>query len=262
MKIKQRGEEKSTSTIDVKAVSTLIWAAASVAIAVGVFKTGATIKHLPMFKLQTVEISGAKNTQREAILSVAGLSEGVNLLSLKMSEIRSAVEALPWIENAEIGRQFPSKILIKVKEREPAFILRLEKDLFYLSSDARVIEAPLEQGLDFAVVTGISQSEIETDGFPRKSFLSLLSVLETGGLGDEPSEIHMDPVEGFIVYTAETGGMGVKFGFSDFSERMNKLKKLKRHLEKRSRAAYAINLTYEDKIIARLTPEERKGSRQ
>jgi len=239
-----------------------IWAIACASIAVGLVLAGRALKRLPMLELQTVEISGLKRTRRETVIEAAGLFEGINLLRIDLIAVKKAAESLPWIESAETARQFPSTILLEVKEREPSFLIRLDKELFYLTSGGNVIRTPLDQGLDFPVVTGMTAAEVEGEGDKRKAFLSLTSVLARDGLGSELSEIHMDPTDGLIVYTAETGGTGVRFGFSNFLQRMEKLKKLKRHLEKRNRSAYAIDLTYGDRIIARLTPEEEKGGRQ
>jgi hypothetical protein len=150
--------------------------------------------------------------------------------------------------------------VVAVAEWEPRYLVRLDR-LYYLTREAHVVHAPLDQGLDFPVVTGLGWADLEGEGPLRPALVELLALLDAGALQDDVSEIHADPEEGFTLYTAANGGTGIRLGREDLEEKLRRLGRLRRHLARRGKAAYCVNLADEDKIVARLQPTDGKGAK-
>ncbi len=210
--------------------------------------------------LEDVRVEGLERTDVAAVLRAAGLGVGGSVLSVDVDRVRQAVEALPWVRRARVLRQMPSGLRIEVEEWVPRHLVRLDK-LYYLTGEGHVVRTALDRGRDYAVVTGLTAAQLEAPGPLRDALLELMAALDRGELADEPGEIHVDAAQGFTLYTPADGGAGIRLGFGDFDGKFERLKRLRRHLEKRGQAAYAVNLSHDDKIIARLvSPAEGKAT--
>lgn len=211
------------------------------------------------FVLQSVRVEGAWRVSPEEVVRASGLQTGTSLLGVDVERTRRLVEALPWVRQARVVRQIPSTVTVEIKEWEPRCLVRLDR-LYYLTKEGHVVQAALDQGLDYPVVTGMQWADLEGAGPLREALLRLLETLDRDPLGKELSEVHADPVEGFTVYTSAHGGTGVELGLDGLDEKLRSLSRLQRHLEKRAQVAYRVDLSDQDKIVARLAPAAPKGA--
>lgn len=241
-------------------VGAFAWALAIVVMGAALYAGYRAAPGLSPFVLETIRIEGNERTSAEDVIGAAGLRTGMTLFGVDVGAVRRALEQLPWVRRARVMRQIPSTLTLSLEEWAPRYLVRLDR-LYYLTEEGHVVRAPLDQGLDYAVVTGLSWANLEGDGPLRTALLELLAMLDRGELGEEPSEIHADPAAGFTLYTPSNGGTGIQIGLSEFEEKFRRLARLRRHLERRKQAAYAVDLTCEGKIVARLLPSEGRDSR-
>lgn len=69
--------------------------------------------------LREVAVEGNRVWDRKAILKTAGLELGVKLPLVPARKVEAALRALPGIESAEVRREWPSRLRIRVVERQP-----------------------------------------------------------------------------------------------------------------------------------------------
>jgi cell division septal protein FtsQ len=69
--------------------------------------------------LRDVEVPGNRLWDRKAILEKAGVELGVRLFAVPVRKVEAAVASLPGIAGAEVERAWPSRLVIKVVERQP-----------------------------------------------------------------------------------------------------------------------------------------------
>jgi len=241
-------------------VFAFLWILASAGLAVALYAGVRAGAAWSPFVLQAVRIDGAVRQSPDEVIQAAGLQTGLGLFQVDVASARRQVGGLPWVRRARVVRQLPSTVVVAVEEWEPRYLVRLDR-LYYLTAEAHVVQAPLDQGLDFPVVTGLGWADLEGEGPLRPALVELLALIEQGVLGDEVSEIHSDPDEGFTLYTAENGGTGIRLGREDLDEKLRRLGRLRRHLARRGQAAFSVNLADEGKIVARLLPTEGKRAR-
>jgi cell division protein FtsQ len=72
-----------------------------------------------LLALRDVEVVGNTRVAKAAILAKAGLELGEKLPWLKLAAAESAVRAIPGVGEVEIRRMYPSRIEIRVKEKQP-----------------------------------------------------------------------------------------------------------------------------------------------
>ncbi|GEM_PF-1692249 len=69
--------------------------------------------------LRQVDVVGNHLLGKEAILEKAGLELGVKLPSVPVGKVEAALLSLPGVDEVDVRRIFPSRIEIRVKEKEP-----------------------------------------------------------------------------------------------------------------------------------------------
>ncbi|MEP6483589.1 MAG: cell division protein FtsQ/DivIB [Rudaea sp.] len=98
----------------------LSWSIALVLIAlpvVGVLNGWFATDRWPV-KFLTVEAE-YDHVSAEQIRAAAATHLGTGFFALNLEDVRSAVAALPWIENVEARKQWPDTLVLKVRERQP-----------------------------------------------------------------------------------------------------------------------------------------------
>ena len=56
------------------------------------------------------------------------LSENLGLLQIDMTTVKDTLESYPQIKEASVEREFPSKLCVRVRERVPAFRMKLKQE--------------------------------------------------------------------------------------------------------------------------------------
>jgi len=131
-----------------------------------------------------------------------------------------------------------------------------------MTPEANVVDAPLDSGLDYPGVAGLGWVQFDAPGPFRDELLTLLSYLEEGAFGGRLDEIHADPDEGFTLYGAEPRPYARHLGRGDIGEKFARLGRLRRTLTSREQFARSADLSFEDRIVARLEPLRPLGATQ
>ncbi len=84
------------------------------------------------FELKKIEVIGNKMVPTEEILKNCNIEMGTNIFSLNLKKILERVKnTSSWIEEVTITRNFPDKIIVKIKERSPYYWVSVKGKLFY-----------------------------------------------------------------------------------------------------------------------------------
>ena len=98
-----------------------------------------------------IEVQGASQYSDQEIIEASGIATGDNLFFLNrftaISRIRSK---LPYVEEAQVTRVFPNKVIITVSESAKIAFVRLDTDLWALDRGCKVLEK-----LDSAAADGL-----------------------------------------------------------------------------------------------------------
>jgi len=117
------------------------------------------------FQITAVKIDGNRMTSKEQIAALSRVDIHSNLLDINVPQVQSLLESHPWIAKAEVIRDWPNRLLINLKEKNPVALLNRETGLFYLDSRGQIIAtANPSQELDFPVITGLENFPFNTTG--------------------------------------------------------------------------------------------------
>ena len=107
------------------------------------------------FSLELVKFKGDKYIGQAQLVEELGLFDGIPILALDLNELRSEIKTRNWVKDAEITRVLPSKLEIKITEREPLAIWQFQKQLFLIDEEGIVLtNLDAAEGLPFPLIVG------------------------------------------------------------------------------------------------------------
>ncbi len=98
------------------------------------------IIHLPLFDIDKISVKGNTNVSNEDIIKISKIKKGDGLYSLDVEELSARVSKLPRIESCEIEKDYPSRVIVKVKERAPLIYLPYKDKNIIVDKDGICID--------------------------------------------------------------------------------------------------------------------------
>jgi cell division protein FtsQ len=90
--------------------------------------------------VQGVEIDGLEKLEEERVAAAAAVPLGEPLATVDLDRIRSRVEALAAVRSADVTRQWPDKVLIRVDERTAVAVVEIAGRLQGMDAEGVVFE--------------------------------------------------------------------------------------------------------------------------
>ncbi len=127
------------------------------AMSVGLILTHDFLTQCDYFKADVLSVEGCRQLERETVLQQARVAPGVNLLSVNLTLARKRLLAHPWIADAQVSRELPSGLHIRIQEHAPLaildmgrrFIINLDGAVFKEYDPSDRLDVPVVQGLEF-----------------------------------------------------------------------------------------------------------------
>jgi len=110
------------------------------------------------FRAKTLKIAGNQRLTEKQIVQQARVRKGANVLSVNLSMVRKRLMAHPWVAEAEVRREIPSALYIRIKEHVPLAIVELDRK-YIINAQGQVFKEwtasdsdtlPLVSGLQLA----------------------------------------------------------------------------------------------------------------
>ncbi len=165
------------------------------------------LKDADVFRLRNIEIKGNNRLSRIDIMRVANATVGTSLLGFDTEKAEAALKAHNWIDNAKIVREFPDKLIISIKEREPVAVLNAG-GLYLVDKKGVVFDVLGKHKVSLPIISGISKSEVVDHHIPRRA-MSAIHLLSLAGKGakllskNNISEIRLDGNGEMLIYTRD-----------------------------------------------------------
>ncbi|MEI6608795.1 MAG: FtsQ-type POTRA domain-containing protein [Deltaproteobacteria bacterium] len=201
----------------------------------------------PYLEVKETSVRGLKELTEKDILLLAEIKPGQNILAVNVDVLAKRVAVNPWIKSVYVGREFPCRIVVDVRERTPLALVKQASD-FYLMDSYGIIFKKLVKGdeVDLPIITGINVQDT-TKSKLLSDTISLLKVFSgsnlysfLGGI----SEAHIDEVFGLSLLTDK--GLYMKMGVDDFEKKLRKLALVLNDREKRGINSIYLNVDLAD----------------
>jgi cell division protein FtsQ len=190
----------------------------------------------PYLAVRETVVRGCKELTEKDILTLAAIRPSPNILALNPDAITRRIRANPWIREVFIGREFPDRLIIVVRERTAVALLQREAGLYLLDSEGEPFKK-LEPGdeANLPVLTGFVSGGRTNDALVKKS-IALLTYL--AGSKDTPaigaiSEVHGNETFGLSLFTDT--GLCLQLGFDGFENKFQRLTPVMADLDRKNR---------------------------
>jgi cell division protein FtsQ len=211
------------------------------------------------FEARTITVEGNQKLSQKAILKQGNLRLGDNILGVNLKILRNNLLANSWIAAAEVERDLPDAIHVRVRERVPIAMVELNRH-FYLSESGEIFK-PVEPSdkIRVPVVKGLKLSQIDP-GNPGggPALRAVMEVLNLARLHGSVlplrslHSVHVDPEMGLTLFGFESG-MAIKLGFGDFESKLNRLRDMISYLRRGAELSRvgSVDLNDLDRVVVR-----------
>jgi len=200
------------------------------------------------FKAKNLTITGNQMFSDKQIISQADLKKGVNIFSVNLSVVEKRLLAHPWIAEADISRELPSGINIRIKEHNAVAVVDLGRR-FLINNKGKIFKEfttgdpgvlPVINGLRYSDISitpklrshGSGKSNMTLYMNERSNpFDAVMDVLRLGQRAESilPNklirQIVVDREIGITIY-AFNKIKEIKLGYKNYADKYDLLKKV------------------------------------
>jgi cell division protein FtsQ len=203
------------------------------------------------FEVQKLSVSGLKRVEENQVLAKAGFEVGTNVFRVKLDEVRERVEELPWVRYATVERVLPDKIIIKVVEREPIGLGRINGEVFQFDADAKILDPDPVTGASFPILDGLRMGDHRGNVQKVEMYRKVLDDVGQTAL----SEVHINDSQEVTVVSASDPVI-VNLGAVDFRSRWIKYLQLKPQIQQQYPQAVRVDLRFRNQVIVRMKDDD------
>ena len=244
-----------------------LWVALSaLALAVGLegVPLAAWVRSHPYFAVTEILVTPTARVRPGTLLEWVGIESGMSIWSADPAALAARLMAHPWIRRASVRREIPRRLVLRVREREPAAILLLDR-LYYVDRTGTVFaRLGAHDRLDVPFVTGIEAAVLGGERpYPRRAVrqaLKLLELTRVSGLPFRVSEVHIERGQGITVFPVAPP-VALGFGWGRFPAKLARLAQVLQAFAGREAQIREIDLSYETQAVIRLRVPEGGGRR-
>lgn len=219
------------------------------------------------FSAKNLDVKGIHRLSEKQIFEQAQIHKGINILCVNLSMARKRLLAHSWIAAAEVRRELPDGIYIKIKEHAPLAVLDLGRK-FLINTEGEIFkECSASDPENLPIISGLEFSDLNIPGkrrpprlsdpaatsmsalLPRearrtdsgqaqsKPFDAVLYVLQLGQKSESilPNRlikrIHVDREIGLTLYAFD-GIKAIKLGYQEYPDKYVRLKNVLFYLKK------------------------------
>ncbi len=190
------------------------------------------------FKAKELMVIGTHRLTQKQVLKRANITNDVNIFSVNLSKVRKRLLAHSWIEDAEVSRELPSGINIRVKEQKPLAVLDLGRK-FIINTHGEIFkEMDKADHCNLPIISGLEFSDINVKGEVRS--IPFEAVMKILGLGQDSGSvlpcklikrIHVDREMGLTIYAFDHI-REIKIGYNNYPDKYAMLKDVLFYLKK------------------------------
>jgi cell division protein FtsQ len=93
----------------------------------------------PVFDIREVRVKGNQHLSESEVERLAGIGSDANLLTLPARRVARSLARNPWVLWVDVGRSFPSTVVLTIEERSPVAWVRQPDGVAVVAGDGMVL---------------------------------------------------------------------------------------------------------------------------
>jgi cell division protein FtsQ len=258
-----RGQKRVSarrSSLPKKTANRLLWAAVAVVIlgvaavaAAGLYEYGERSWRFRIDSSDNIEVTGMQNVTKAQIMEVMGADIGRNIFFVPLSQQKTQLEQIPWVDSASVMRFVPNRLKVEIHERTPVAFARVGPRIFLIDAGGTLMELPQKHKYSFPVILGMNPGEPLSTRLPRmKAYNELVQELDSGGArySQDLSEVDLSDLENLKVRVNDPAGdVQVELGSSDYLKRYRTYVGHVQEWRQQFQKLESVNLRYDNQVI-------------
>jgi cell division septal protein FtsQ len=171
-----------------------------------------------------------------------------------MEEVRARVEQIEWVHHAMVHRVLPDQIIIRIVEREPIGVARIQGHIYEFDSDGSILEPDKSGAGDFPILIGLHENDGEGNLLKIAMYNRAIADLGAEGISqilvNQSNEVSIVRTEDPLV---------VNLGVGDFKERWSKYLALRSRINDEVKDAVRVDLRFRNKVIVSTQDDDDGG---
>jgi cell division protein FtsQ len=209
------------------------------------------VKAHSYFAIAAIEVDGNVRLSRDEVLRWAGVQPGASIWDAAPADVRLRLQRNPWVERARAQRDFPNRVAIRLQERRPVALARLE-ELTYVDGRGQVLGPPRDDdSRDFVVISGLREAGEEFVAVGLHRALKLLRLCERMNCFESLSEVHVDRQRGVTLFPTHTA-VAVVLGWGGWREKLARAARILAAWQGQVDRVAAIDVSFRDMVVVRL----------
>lgn len=194
---------------------------------IGVISFGAyeAVK-LGVFNVTEIEVVGNEIIDAQAVIDASGINIGESIFFVDVNQANYNIHALLNLNDLEISKIMPNKILIRMVESTPICAVNYDDKVYYLTEDKKLIEdgeylrktdIPLVFGSDQVTVSEIGK-EVDIEPYWRfDTVMNMLKDLKADNNLNKISEVRMTDVNTYEI-VSKNGTIFILWDYGNYSD--------------------------------------------
>ncbi len=248
------------SSLPRKTANRLLWGTVAVLILCAGAGGAAVLYHYGehswRFRIESsddIDVEGMRNVTKAQIMEVMGADIGRNIFFVPLSQQKTQLEQIPWVESASVMRFVPNHLKIEIHERTPVAFARVGPRIFLIDAGGTLMELPQKHKYSFPVILGMYPGEPLSTRVPRmKAYNQLVQDLDSGGArySQDLSEVDLTDLENLKVRVNDPAGdVLVELGSSDYLKRYKIYISHVQEWRQQFQKLESVNLRYDNQVI-------------
>lgn len=238
-----------------------VWLVAKIALLLtlavyGGWRGTALVLGAPALRVALISVRGNDRLSSGEVLAIVDGLRGQNIVTLDLDEWRARLLSSPWVEDASVRRQLPSRVEIEIRERRPMGIGRLGRTLYLVDAQGVVIDeyGPQYSEFDLPIIDGLAGrpgSAAAIDESRARLAARVMAALESRpDLARQVSQIDVaDAHDAVVILEGDTAL--VRLGEQDFARRIQGYLELAPALRERVAGIDYVDMRFDQRLYVR-----------
>ncbi|RFC45384.1 MAG: Cell division septal protein FtsQ [Verrucomicrobia bacterium] len=213
----------------------------------------------PTYALDDIRVTTDGLLTRAQILEIMEVQDGRNIFTVDLAKARKALDLLPQVERVDLRRVLPSRIDVRISERQPiAWVapsadteLGLDGKAFLVDTRGYVMRTRkiLPEHLALPILTGVVMEDVAPgQKLPTAEAFSAVELIKLSAddLRWQPRVV--DVSKGYCLLVTDQRKAKVTFGFDNIEGQLSRLRQIIDYVEPTQREFQSVNLMLERSV--------------
>lgn len=190
-------------------------------------------------EIRNIAVEGCRRIPYSEVLQWGNLDKKTNILSLNIKALQRRLISHPWIKTADVRREVPDKIFIRISEYTPVAVVDCGQKFLLDDRGAIFKKVDHEEDIVVPIVTGLKISDFTIDGKNCSTPLQTVRAVIKLSMMDKSilplhsiNAIHVDTEIGLTVYAFDSNTT-IKLGFGNYRSKFKRLEDMVPYLKTR-----------------------------